>query len=249
MSGDENVCLSENLGMHDPKPIGKPPGEEGKEIAAGLIRAGVSAVPLVGGPAVELIDLVLQPVIHRRWDRWLERLGSAVDELRANAVDIRTLGDNELLVTVILNATTAAARTHEEEKLSALRNAVVNSAVAPGPDEHMQMMFVRFVDEFTAVHLQLLAYLREPSAWFTAHDLARPDVFSGPRSFLLETAFPALRGRGDFYGQLLAELGARGLCQAGMLSGMVSAQGLWDPATTALGNAFLDFISRPTSAA
>ena len=213
----------------------------------GLALAGVAAVPLAGGPAVELIDLVLQPVIHRRRDKWLGHLGSAVDELRANAGDIRTLANNDLLITVILNATAAAMRTHEEEKLRALRNAVVNSALALGPDEHTEMMFVRFVDEFTALHLQLLAYLRVPGTWFTAHDLARPDPSVAPRSLLLEAAFPELHGRADLYKQLLAELDARGLCQASVLSGMVSAQRQWDPATTPLGNAFLDFISRPAT--
>ncbi len=234
--------------MHDTEPIGPPPSERGKEVAAGLVRAAVSVVPLAGGPAGELIDLVIQPVTNRRGDAWFERLGSAVDELRANAVDMRTLAENEPLVTVILNATTAAARTHEEEKLRALRNAIVNAALALGPDEHTQMMFVRFVDEFTSVHLQLLAYLRDPSGWYAAHDLARPDIYMGPRTELLEGAFPALRGRAEFYRQLLNELGARGLCQPNMLSGMVSAQGLWDPATTPLGNTFLDFISRPATA-
>jgi hypothetical protein len=231
--------------MHDEGPIGKPPNEDGKEFAAGLLRAGVSLIPAAGGALAEVIDQVLQPMVRRRRDLWLEHLGSAVDELRAKAVDLRTLQDNDPLITVILNATGAATRTHEDEKLRALRNAIVNSALALGPDEHTQMMFVRFVDEFTALHLQLLAYLRNPPGWFADHALPRPADYVGPRSNLVEAAFPMLRGRADFYRQLLAELGTRGLCQPGMLSGMVSAQAIWDAATTALGNAFLDFISRP----
>jgi hypothetical protein len=233
--------------MQDDEPIGPPPSDTGKEVAAGLARAGVSLIPLAGSPLAELVDLFLQPMIHRRRDRWLGHLASAVDELRANAVDARTLVDNDLVTTVIVNATAAAARTHEEEKLRALRNAVVNSALALGPDEHTQMMFVRIVDEFTALHLQLLAYLRDPAGWFAAHGIARVDSHMGSRSQLLEVAFAELRGRADFYRQLLNELGARGLCQPSMLSGMVSGHAMWDPATTPLGNAFLDFISRPTA--
>jgi len=233
--------------MDDQGPIGPPPSETGKEVAAGLTRAGVSLIPLAGGPLAELIDLVLQPMIHRRRDQWLQHLAAAMDELRANAVDIRTLPGNDLVATVIVNTTAAAARTHEDEKLRALRNAVVNSALSLGPDEHTQMMFLRFVDEFTALHLQLLAYLRHPGGWYETNGIPRPDIYMGSRSHLLEGAFPELRGRADFYQQVLNELGARGLCQPGMLSGMVSAQGMWDPATTPLGNRFLGVISRPVA--
>jgi hypothetical protein len=224
--------------------LAKLPSETRGEVAEGLVRAALSAVPFVGGPAAELIGLVLEPAIRRRRDKWLTELGEAVSQLRDHSVNFAELADNEAFVTIVLNATAAAARTHEEDKLRALRNAVARAALALGPDEHTEMMFIRFIDEFTALHLQLLAYLRDPGGWFQKHGLQRTDHYVGARSTVLETAFPALRGRAAFYGQIVRELSARGLAQDS-LTGMVTAQGMWDPLTTDQGNSFLDYISDP----
>ncbi len=227
------------------KPVGPPPSTTAGDVAEGLARAVLSIVPIVGGPTAELFGLVIDPVLHRRSKAWLGRLAEVVDDLQAHGVDVRTLEDNELLVTVILNATQAAARTHEQEKLEVLRNAITNSALGVAPEEHVQLMFVRFIDEFTTLHLHLLAYLRDPPGWFDAHSLARPTPgLSGSRSQILEAGLPELSGRKDLYMQAVNELAARGLAQAA-LGGLVTAHGAWDALTTPFGNQFLDFISRP----
>ena len=105
-------------------------------------------------------------------------------------------------------------------------------------------MFVRFIDEFTALHLQLLAYLRSPTHWYEQHGLARTEHYMGSRSAALELAFPELRGRQPFYGQIVRELAARGLAQDS-LSGTVTGAAMLDPLTSDTGNAFLDFIAEP----
>lgn len=221
-----------------------PPGKSAGEVAETIVRAGISAIPIFGGPAAELVDLVLSPAVNRRRERWYAELGEAVRDLQEHSVDIEALANNEAFITVVLNATSAAARTHEEAKLRALRNAVERSGLALAPDEHTQLMFVRFIDEFTALHLQLLAYLRNPTAWYQQHGLQRTEHYTGSRSDALELAFPELRGRQPFYGQIVRELAARGLAKDS-LSGMVTGVAMWDPLTTDMGNAFLTFIDDP----
>lgn len=228
----------------DKKPVGPPPSTAKGDIAESLARAALSAVPVVGGPAAELLGLVVDPALHRRYRHWLEYLAAAVDDLQEHGVDVRTLEGNEPLITVILNATAAAARTHEEEKLEALRNAITNAALGLEPDEHMQIMFVKFIDEFTALHLRILAFFRDPAAWFESHGIPRPSYYMGGRGQVLEDGVPELRNRKDIYMQAASELGTRGLLAAA-LSGMVSEQGMWQSITMPLGNRFLDFISKP----
>jgi hypothetical protein len=145
---------------------------------------------------------------------------------------------------VILNATQAAGRTHEQEKLEALRNAITNSALGLAPEEHVQLMFVRFIDEFTTLHLRLLAYMRDPPGWFVRHKSLPGPANSGSRTLVLEAALPELNGQKDLYMQAVNEVAARGLAQAA-LGGLVTAQGSWDALTTPFGNRFLDFVSRP----
>src|SRR6266849_5197425 len=100
----------------DEERVGPPPSTQAGDIAEGLIKAALTAVPVVGGPAAELLGLVVTPALHLRYEHWLRRVGESVDDMRANGLDVRTLEGNEPLITVILNATQAAARTHEEEK-------------------------------------------------------------------------------------------------------------------------------------
>jgi hypothetical protein len=57
--------------------------------------------------------------------------------------------DNDLFVDAVVTATRTVEHTHQEDKISALRNAVLNS-VAPGaPDADTQAIFLNFVDRFT----------------------------------------------------------------------------------------------------
>jgi len=229
--------------MDKKKRVGPPPSTTKGDAAEGLVRVALSAVPMVGGPAAELFSLVVDPALHRRYHHWLEQLGEAVDDIQAHGIDIRTLEHNEPFVTAVLNATSAAARTHEEEKLVALRNAIANVARGLEPDEHMQMMFLTFVDEFTALHLRILAFFRDPGAWFDKAAIKRPSYYMGGRGQVLEDGMPEMRGRKDVYMQAASDLGARGL-MAASLSGMVSEQGMWQSITTPLGNRFLDFIGK-----
>jgi hypothetical protein len=220
------------------------PSQTKGDTVQAIVRASLSIAP-AGGAVAELIDLVLQPALGRRRDDWFRRLGAAVEELqkRPDAPDIAGLSNNEVFVSVVLNATQAALRTHQAEKLEALRAAVINSVLAMAPDEHEQLMFIRFVDELTALHLRILGYYRDPTGWFAQHDIARPNISMGPRSAIMEAALPDMKGQSEVYGQVMRELSARGLVHD--TTGMVSAQALYDPRTTAPGNRFLDFITAP----
>jgi len=229
---------------NEKKPVGPPPDNTRGEVAEGIARAAVSAVPVVGGPAAELLGLVVDAPLHRRYRAWLERLAAVVDDLQAHGLDVRSLEDNDAFITVLTNATQAAGRTHDQEKLDALRNAIANSALPTAPQEHEQMMFVRFVDEFTGMHLRILALLRDPAGWFQSRGLVRPNLIMGSRTAVLEAGLPELQGHSDTYMLAVNELAARGL-ENGSVSGIVTEQGLWQALTTQLGNRFLDFVSRP----
>ena len=159
--------------------IGPPPSQTKGEVAQGLIRAAAASVPVIGGPAAEVIGLVLQPAFERRREQWLQDLASAFEELRGRMDDFDPdrLAENEIFITAVAVASNAALRTHEAEKRAALRNAVVSSATSD-LDEFEQLTFIRYVDELTAFHLVLLVYLRDPSGWFDRHGIEKPTFLS-----------------------------------------------------------------------
>jgi hypothetical protein len=231
-------------GSEGSEPLGKLPSQTGSEVTQAIARGAVSAIPVLGGPAAELLGLVLTPALEHRREKWFEHLGSAFEELRErlDGFDPKTLADNELFITAVVTASNAALRTHEEEKLEALRNAVVNSGLPMAPAEHEQLMFIQLLDELTAFHLRLLAYLADPDGWFTEHGIARPNLYMGSRADVLEAAMPDLRGSKALYTQAVRELGAAGLAQDA-LTGMATAGGLYTPLTTDFGNRFLAFIT------
>src|SRR5205807_2474262 len=70
------------------EPVGPPPSQSKGEVVEGLARAAVSATPIVGGPVAELLGLVVDPVIHRRYNAWLRHLSEAVDDMLAHDLDI-----------------------------------------------------------------------------------------------------------------------------------------------------------------
>jgi hypothetical protein len=112
------------------------------------------------------------------------------------------------------------------------------------PDEPVQLMFIRLVDDLTALHLRLLTYLRDPQGWFTSHGIAQPNV--GSRTELLEAALPDLASDPAVYRQAVRELAAVGLAQdaLGGLMSAVSAQ-IYAPLTTEFGDRFLAYITAP----
>jgi hypothetical protein len=72
--------------------------------------------------------------------------------------------------------TRAIDHTHQEEKLAALRNAVLNSALPGAPDADMQAILLGLVDRLTSSHLRFLTMWDDPPLWFESRGLAPPQA-------------------------------------------------------------------------
>lgn len=226
------------------------PGRSKAEIGAAIVRAGISSVPVAGGAAAELFDLVIGPRLERRKEEWFNYLADAVDELRErlDGFDPRDLDGNEQFVSAVLAASTIAMKSHQQEKLEMLRNALINSVLPDAPDEHEQLTFLRLVDELTPLHVRMLAVLADPVGWFERHpELEKPSFgLSSSLGALIEAALPELRDRRDLYDGLGFDLDQRRLGGGGgSLHTMMSASGAWSSRSTPLGRRFLAFISLP----
>lgn len=158
--------------------------------------------------------------------------------------------DNDLFVDAVVTATRTVEHTHQEEKISALRNAVLNSVAPCAPDADTQAIFLNFVDRFTPSHLRLVTLWDDPPTWFSSHGLTPPEAgFIGSRTATVEAGLPEMQGRKDFYLLIASELGSAGMLTAS-LSGSVSPTSLMDRLTTDFGRQFVRFISpRPRSTA
>ena len=125
------------------------PGKStGREIVERAVEAGLGSIPLVGAALAVTFVTALGWRMEQRRERWFTELAEAVEELgeRVDDFDLETLADNDLFVDAVVTATRTIEHTHQEEKISALRNAVLNSVAPDAPDADTQAIFLNFVD-------------------------------------------------------------------------------------------------------
>jgi len=200
-----------------------------------LAKAGLSAIPVVGGPAAELFQYIVQPPLEKRRVRWMVEVGEKLKELEAKGVKLESLQNNEQFVTAVVHASQVALRTHQAAKLDALKNAILNVAKGQAPDETVQHLFFDFVDALTEQHLRILKLFQAPTP--------PPNMSMGGLGHVLEHNIPELRGRQDLYTQLWRDLYSRGLLNTDGLNVTMSGNGLAAKRTTNMGDAFLKFIA------
>jgi hypothetical protein len=222
-----------------------PPEQTTGDTVHAIGSAALQLVPLVGSSAAELLKHAIMPPLERRRDDWMETVAEA---LRSHDVAFEELGTRPQLLDAFFQASTAAIKTSSEEKRAALRNAILNIAKRWDPDETVSQQFLDLVERFHPWHLRLLQAMNDPPGWAKAHAVTYDPGFSSSLSGFIEAAFPELVGRGDFYGQLWAELGQAGLHGTSGLNTMMTVTGWLASRTTERGKAFLRFISEPTSA-
>jgi hypothetical protein len=225
------------------------PQPTGRDHAHLAIKAALSAVPIVGSPAAELFAAIIAPPLARRRDAWLQSLADALAVLRDKVAGFRpeSLADNEAFISATMHASRAALQTHHQEKLDALKNALLNIAINRAPDEDQQAIFLAYIETLSTWHIRILKFFEAPLR-FARERGARTDYsLVGSPSQPLEEVFPELRGRLEFYEQIVRDLHTRGLMSGDehMLHTMMAGSGVFAKRTTELADRFLAFIASP----
>jgi len=194
------------------------------DVAHAIAKAALSAVPVAGGPAVELFQLIVQPPLERRREEWMRQVADKLRELEARGLDLDRLQHNDQFISTVMQASQAALRTHKAEKLAALRNAVINVAKGQAPEETVQHLLLSFVDQLSEMHLRILKVFHAP--------VPPAGISIGGLSTVLEHAIPELRNKRELYDQLWKDLYTRGLVNTDGLHVTMSGNGLSQRRTT-----------------
>jgi hypothetical protein len=174
----------------------------------------------------------------------------AVAELLKNpGITLESLRQNDAFVSAVLTATSIAIRTHQKDKLAALRNGAISSVLNADISEDEQALFMRYVDDFSPWHLRVLSAFHDPNGHLQKCGVTTPWLVerdgvlwsSSNNTFLfMGQSFPELQSEHQFAGVLLHDLGVRYLIPVQQLF----KQFLPDigPYSTITGRKFMRFI-------
>lgn len=224
------------------------PKPDHKDIAYAIIKGTISSIPIpfAAGIAAELFSLILESPLSKRQEEWTSSLAQELVRLRdtVDGFNLEDLSSNESFVTMTLQATQSALRNHQQEKLDALRNAVLNSSLPSAPEDDLQLIFLNLVDTLTPWHLRMLKLFDDPNRWADENNKPFPKGwYMGGVSQVIDHAYPQLRQYGELTGKIIKDLSSYGLAE--IPSGMMTVSGMLSPRSTDLGKQFLQFISPP----
>lgn len=225
-------------------PIIEPVGEKAHRVA----RIMIGAVPFLGGAGVEIFNSVIDTPMNERKVQWMNQVGNALNDLIEKGVlTEQGLQHNQPFITTVAQASMLALRSHQQGKLEALRNAVLNVALGNDPEEDLRQLFLNFIDVCTVTHIRLLSLMSGPEEWGRKQGVEFPSGWSmGGITQAIEHAYPDLRGKQHIYKVIWGDLYQRGLINTDGLGTTMSREGILARRTTELGSQLINFLSEPT---
>jgi len=227
------------------EPMSHPSETIGDHVHA-VVRAGLGAIPVAGSAAVELFSALIKPPLEKRRDEWMTLIGEKLLKLEEKGnIVINELQNNDAFIDLLMDASQTVMRNSQLQKRLALQNAVINAALKVDPDESIQHIFIRWIDELTVWHLNLLLLFRDPSAWAAGHNHSLSNYRLGSLATVIVDAFPELRDKRDFYDMIWNDLHQRGLVNTESLHTTMTGDGMFAKRTSDTCDRFLKFISEP----
>lgn len=217
----------------------------------GTIASYLTGIPGLNVIATELYSLILKPPVEQRQINWFNSFSERIKKLEneRSEFSITNLTDNQLFITITMHAIQIAARNHQKEKLEALQNAALNSALQVEVDEDEQLMFLNYIDIFIQWHLKLLRFIQNKSVLKGYDSNNYPKNPIALEYGILEKEYPELSGKSDFYIQIFNDLSSRGLITDEVKNMLTSLETKGNKAVgnfiTSRGKRFLDFITEP----
>ena len=221
------------------------PTNDERSFGYSAAKIALGALPAIGGLAQEFLEKAIGDPLRKRQEAWFADLGRELAALseKVEGLSPEALAEDSAFVTAAAQATQEALRTHSELKREALRNTVLNVAAGVKLDDVLIGSFMGYISRFSEAHLKLLALLRDPMG-DPAYAREAAEVSMGSIHGVITSAHPDLATHPDLLDRLQDDLSREGLI-GGSLKAIMTGGGIRASQTTAIGNAFLDFIAPP----
>lgn len=185
--------------------------------------------------------------------------------------------NDEKFEAILIRAMQIVMHTPQEEKLKALRNVVLNSALPSDLEDDMQIMFLDYIDSFTTLHIKLLKFFNDKKSndWIIelAENVDHQDSMHDSNGGLvtedynvesykvmrfelwpvLGYEFPdAIGEKNFFYQQVLSDLKSKDMIpfgdgSSGPVELTYSFNDKFNPQLQSFGKLFMEFITSPLS--
>lgn len=167
----------EKLNLNLPTRIEPTPDPTAFDHALTAAKLGTLGFPFLGA-GVTLIDLLTAPMRGRRMNNWCEEFRVSFNELSQKVAGLTPdrLATDDAFFSAFAQATQSAIKTHQKEKLDALRNAVLNVVLGKESNPSRQQQFLSLVDRFSETHLMVLKFLNDPARHFQARGQPVPQL-------------------------------------------------------------------------
>lgn len=212
-----------------------------------VANAAISSIPLGGSIASEIFNMVIATPIEKRKEKWMFRIAEGLEKLQneIDNFDVHKLCENELFISILNRASQLALSNHQEEKISALKNAVMNTALNISIDENEEMMFLNMIDTMTPWHLKIIFYFDNPEERFKEFSIKPVEYMMGSPLLPLQEFYPELKSRDDFINLIVNDLYSRGVFNTKDLNCTMSSSGMYASRLTEYGKRFFDYIKEP----
>ncbi len=130
----------------------------------GAIKALIGVVPGIGGGVAEFYSTYITAPSQKRLYAFLEKLIDELQSLEAqvSSFSIESLQENASFSTILSQALEIVKRNHQEEKLEALKNLILNSVLQDSIEDDIKLLFLDLINELKVSHLHLMHLLYKP---------------------------------------------------------------------------------------
>lgn len=211
-----------------------------------VVDTAVSLIPGIGGLVSEIFHNVLQAPIEKRKEAWRLRIAQNIDDLtnKIEGFDIVQLSQNDIFISVLNRASQLAISNHQEEKLIALNNAIMNTALNIDIDENEQMLFLNIIDSLTPWHIKIMQYLEHPRSNFENAGLQYTKKMKSTVTFI-QQYYPELKDKNEFVKTILKDLYTKGLIESDNVDSRMDINESFKNTLTYFGKKLLRYISEP----
>jgi len=199
-----------------------------------------------GAKAYDLFTALVQPLHIQRKQEWLNLLmNDLVRREKDGLTTLKDLSKNEEFITIITKATIIAQQNHQQEKLQALRNLLINASekLTENVNEFDELEYwLTLIERMNPNHIFLLKLFSKPNDFAKDRkDNLNHELIINSKK-LIDKLYPELKNKMEMISQYWRDLSAYGLINGDEITIGRHTKRKFQKLTTKLGDTFLEMI-------